>query len=154
LVGERCSAGALIALYANKGSEVETTELDRALRAAGFRVAYPRVIELARVLAFSEVTIEALVASRWGLREPAADAEAVAIEAIDCFVLPGLAFDRDGGRIGWGKGHYDATLAAARDVVTIGLAFECQVVDSVPHEAHDQRVDAIVTEGTTYVVGV
>ena len=144
---------ALVALYANKGSEVETTSLDEGLRAAGFRIAYPRVIENERVLAFCEVGVSELVSSRWGLREPAADAPRVAIDLIDAFVLPGLAFDREGGRIGWGMGHYDATLAIARaDALRVGLAFECQVVERVPREAHDAVLGAIITEVATHVV--
>lgn len=150
---DECARG-VIALYAEKGSEVATARLDAGLRAAGFRIVYPRVIDAARVLAFAEVEIAELVVSRWGLREPAVDAaRPVAVDAIDAFVLPGLAFDRAGGRVGWGKGHYDATLAAARaDALAIGLAFECQVVERVPHESHDVMLDAIVTEVTTHVV--
>ena len=150
---ERCAAGALIALYAHKDSEVETAALDERLRAGGFRIAYPRVVDGTRVLAFFEVPIEALGKTRWGLREPSGGAGAVAIEEIAAFVVPGLAFDRAGGRIGWGKGHYDATLTAARpDAECIGLAFECQVVENVPRESHDVALDAIITEVATHVV--
>lgn len=148
LIAGRVGAGAMVALYANKGSEVETAALDAALRAGGFRVVYPRVIDAQRALAFSEVTIAELVATRWGLREPAIDAAQVVLEEIAAFVIPGLAFDRAGGRVGWGKGHYDATLAARRDgALMIGLAFECQLVESVPRESHDVALDAVITEG-------
>jgi len=144
----RCGEGAMVALYAHKGSEVETTALDEALRAGGFRVVYPRVIEVSRVLSFYEVSIDALVASRWGLREPASTETPVALEDIAAYVIPGLAFDRGGGRVGWGKGHYDATLAAKRDgALTIGLAFECQIVENVPRESHDVALDVVITEG-------
>lgn len=149
----RVAAGAVIALYAHKGSEVETTVLDHRLRAAGYRIVYPRVIDVARVLAFHEVDVDALAVTRWDLREPAGAAPAVALADIAAFVVPGLAFDRAGGRVGWGKGHYDATLAAARaGAVAIGLAFECQIVESVPRESHDVALAAIVTEVATHVV--
>ena len=148
LIAERVGAGAVVALYANKGSEVDTTALDEALRAGGYRVVYPRVIDEQRVLAFYEVQIAELVASRWGLHEPAVTATPVVLEEIAAFVIPGLAFDRGGGRVGWGKGHYDATLAAKRDgALTIGLAFECQVVENVPRESHDIALDVVITEG-------
>lgn len=151
MIADRCPAGAVVALYANKGSEVETALLDETLRAAGFRIAYPRVVDERRVLAFHEVMIDELVVARWGLREPTAIAAAVVLEEISAFVVPGLAFDRQGGRVGWGKGHYDATLAAAPGV-RIGLAFECQLIDNVPRESHDVALDAIITEVATLVV--
>ncbi len=152
VIAARCEAG-VVGLYAHKGSEVETTELDRRLRAAGYRVAYPRVIDEARVLRFHEVAIDELVGSRWGLREPTPDAPPVVIEEIAAFVVPGLAFDRLGARIGWGKGHYDATLALARaDALRIGLAFDCQLVDRVPRERHDELLGVIITEVATHAV--
>lgn len=154
LIEVRCEAGALIALYANKGSEVATEALDAALRAGGFRVAYPRVLENERVMSFHEVEIRELVAGgKWGLREPHDRATLVTLEEVAAFVVPGVAFDRRGGRVGWGKGHYDATLAVARpNAVRVGLGFECQVIESVPRESHDQPLDAIVTEVATHVV--
>jgi 5-formyltetrahydrofolate cyclo-ligase len=155
LIEARCEAGALIALYANKGSEVETTLLDEALRAGGFRIAYPRVIDDTRVLSLHEVEIVELEAAeaRWGLREPHDRATLAQIDEVAAFVVPGVGFDKKGGRIGWGKGHYDATLAVARaNSVRIGLAFECQMFENVPRESHDQLLDAIVTEAATHVV--
>jgi 5-formyltetrahydrofolate cyclo-ligase len=72
---------------------------------------------------------------------------------IAAFVVPGLAFDRDGGRIGWGRGHYDATFAAASpDAPRIGLGFECQLVEAVAHEPHDVALNIIITEVTTRMV--
>ena len=76
--------------------------------------------------------------------------------ALDLIVVPGVAFDRNGGRIGRGKGFYDRFLARARErgqagdaasrPFRLGLCFSCQIVDSVPCDAHDQRVDAIASE--------
>jgi 5-formyltetrahydrofolate cyclo-ligase len=103
------------------------------------------------VLEFHAVAPEQLVAGRFGLREPRADwRNAVGLVEIGAFVLPGLAFDRRGGRVGWGGGHYDATLAAAPDALRIGLGFECQLVDDVPHEPHDALLHYVVTEVATY----
>ena len=151
-IAVRAAAGSVVALYAHKDSEVETTLLDQRLRDGGFRIAYPRVVDGTRVLAFFEVEIAGLGKTRWGLREPSGG-DALPIESIAVFVVPGLAFDRAGGRIGWGKGHYDATLTAARaDAECIGLAFECQLIENVPRESHDVALDAIITEVATHVV--
>lgn len=153
LIEARCDAGSIVALYFPKGSEVETSLLDETLRVGGFRIAYPRVVDGTRVLAFHEVEIDELTATRWGLREPGLLATTVSIEDIGAFIIPGLAFDRSGGRVGWGKGHYDATLAIAHaNSVRIGLAFECQVIENnVPREPHDIPLDAVMTEVATHV---
>jgi len=152
--GELIATARVVALYAPKGSEADTTALDALARAGGARVVYPRVVDSARELAFHAARIDELVPARFGLREPAADpATVVELAAIDAFVVPGLAFDRAGGRIGWGRGHYDATLAAAPRAQRIGLAFECQLVAEVPVDPHDVRLHAIVTEAGVYRVG-
>ena len=78
---------------------------------------------------------------------------AVAVEEVAAFVVPGLAFDRAGGRVGWGRGHYDATLAAASPgALRIGLAYECQLVEQVAREPHDAALHIIITEVATYTV--
>lgn len=153
LLAARLSPGQVVALYATKGSEVDTTRIDGFARAYGLVVAYPRVNGRARLLAFHAVAPEALAPSRFELREPSADAPAVAVGDIAAFVVPGLAFDRAGGRIGWGRGHYDATLAAAgAAALRIGLAYECQVLDEVAREPHDAALHFIITEVAPYTV--
>lgn len=142
--------GQIVALYAAKGSEVETHAIDRDARAHGLIVAYPRIAE-SRALAFHRATREELVAARYGLREPHEGAPVVELAAIAMFVVPGVAFDRQGGRMGWGMGHYDATLAQAATATRVGLGYECQLVDHVPLEPHDQRLQMIITEVATYV---
>ncbi len=136
----------VVALYAPKSTEVETTAIDADVRRRGLRVAYPRVVAGTRVLEFAE---GALAIGAFGLREPAGPA--LALDEIAAFVIPGIAFDRDGGRIGWGHGYYDATLASARaDALRIGLAFECQMVAAIPRDPHDIGVDLVVTETASY----
>lgn len=152
LLDAQVPSGGLVALYAAKGSEVETSMLDAHARARGLRVAYPRIREGQRALAFHEVTLDDLVPSRLGLSEPRPEAPTLALAEIAAFVIPGLAFDREGGRIGWGRGYYDATIALAPDALRIALAFECQLVERIPREAHDMAVHVIITEVATYTV--
>ena len=142
--------GSLVALYAPKSTEVDTLDLDTRLRARGLRVAYPRIVEGDRRLAFHETTIAELADGRFGLREPRPDAPAVDLASIAAFVIPGLAFDRHGGRVGWGRGYYDATLAHAPDALRIGIAFDCQLVPSVPSDPHDAPLHYVVTETATH----
>jgi 5-formyltetrahydrofolate cyclo-ligase len=152
LLDGRLSAGDVVALYCAKGSEVDTAEVDRIARERGWSVAYPRVGD-GRALTFHEVRRDELEPSRFGLREPRAEVAAVELGRIAAVVVPALAFDRAGSRIGWGRGHYDATLAAMPGAWRLGVAFEGQIVDVLPVEEHDVRMHVVVTEVATYVVG-
>jgi len=71
---------------------------------------------------------------------------------VDLVVTPGVAFDRSGGRVGHGRGHYDRLLAgtALHQAFKVGLALECQMVERVPMNAQDIRLDAVVTERAVY----
>lgn len=141
----------LLALYAPKGTEVDTARVDAFARARGLRVAYPRIVDGDKLLAFHEAAIDELVPGPFGLREPAADAPPIALSDVVAFAIPGLAFDRNGGRVGWGRGYYDVTLTHANpQALRIGLAFECQLLDAVPREPHDARLHYVVTEAAIY----
>lgn len=153
LLAGRLSPGAVVALYSAKGSEVDAARIDGFARGHGLVVAYPRVIANERQLAFHVVVRDELAPARFGLQEPSADAQGIAVADIAAFVVPGLAFDRSGGRIGWGRGHYDATFAAASPgALRVGLAYECQLIEQVAREAHDVALHIIITEGATHMV--
>jgi 5-formyltetrahydrofolate cyclo-ligase len=69
------------------------------------------------------------------------------VDRLDLVVVPGVAFDPQGNRLGWGAGYYDRLLAQVRaDAPIVALAFECQIVPAIPPESHDVPVDVIVTE--------
>jgi 5-formyltetrahydrofolate cyclo-ligase len=153
LLAARLSPGAVVALYSAKGSEVDTAQIDGFARSQGLVVAYPRVIANDRRLAFHAVGLDELAPARFGLHEPSTDAPGIALTDIAAFLVPGLAFDRSGGRIGWGRGHYDATFAAAAPgVLRVGLAYECQLIEQVAREPHDVSLHIIITEVTTHMV--
>lgn len=88
---------------------------------------------------------DTLVPGQFRLSEPPTSAPLVDPGEVDLFVVPGLAFDREGGRLGHGKAYYDTALAGRRGRA-VGLAWSIQVVDRVPMEPHDVRVDGVVTE--------
>jgi len=149
----RLSPGAVVSLYSAKGSEVDTARIDAFARGLGMVVVYPRVIGDGGLLGFHAVTLDELAPARFGLREPSADARAVAVGDIAAFVVPGLAFDRAGGRIGWGRGHYDATFAAASPAaLRVGVAYDCQLIEQVAREPHDVALHIIITEVATHLV--
>ncbi|WP_201835202.1 5-formyltetrahydrofolate cyclo-ligase [Microvirga zambiensis] len=89
---------------------------------------------------------DVLIKGGFGVREPGPDAPEVFPKAL---IVPLVAFDRRGGRIGYGKGHFDraiAALEAQHPVLTVGLAYAVQEIDEVPIEPHDRLLDIIVTE--------
>jgi 5-formyltetrahydrofolate cyclo-ligase len=145
-------AAHVVALYAPMGAEVDTAELARRARGRGVLLAYPRVVPHGdRRLAFAICPPERLVAGPVGALEPPAGAPLVAPPELGCVVMPGVAFSEDGLRLGRGGGYYDATLAALPGVARIGLAFDLQIVPALPAEAHDARLDALVTEARVLV---
>ena len=130
--------------------EVETREIVRRALAAGRIVACPRVRwEPPRLESWAIRSLDDLVEGSRGLWEPDPDrARPIADPTLDLVVVPGLAFDRHGGRIGFGAGLYDRFLTGL-DAATVGLAFSLQIVERLPVEPHDVPVDWVVTEGET-----
>jgi len=86
------------------------------------------------------------VAGVFGLREPRDDAPAVPLPDLTAIIVPGIAFDPTGHRLGWGRGYYDATLSAARSITSIGIAFACQLLPRVPSTPTDLPVHLVITE--------
>jgi 5-formyltetrahydrofolate cyclo-ligase len=136
----------VIALYAALGTEVDPAEIARRALARGVRVAYPRVGHADRRLAFALCAPADLVRGRLGAAEPPPGAPAVDPAEVGCVVMPGIAFSEDGLRLGRGGGYYDATLPHLAGAARIGLAFDVQIVRTLPREPHDAPMDAVVTE--------
>ncbi len=127
------------------GSEVETAPLIEGLHEAGVRVALPRV-EGADVVAVAYAPGDAVAPSAFGAMEPSAGRVIDPLE-VEAVIVPGVAFDRAGGRVGYGGGFYDRFLPRTRPgVPAIAVAFAIQIVEEVPGGGMDRRMDAIVTE--------
>lgn len=137
--------------YASFGSEFDTSFLlQRALtdtQTDKKNLVMPRVNKDAQQLQLHRVHhLDELVAGDWGIREPHADAKIILPSEIDFILVPGVAFDSAGFRIGYGKGFYDKLLCLVNPISTrLSAAFDCQIVDAVPNEIHDERVDIIIT---------
>ncbi|MDI1279293.1 5-formyltetrahydrofolate cyclo-ligase [Methylobacter sp.] len=97
-----------------------------------------------------------LVPGMWGILEPPKQrwgelGKEVAPEQLDCVMVPGVAFDRNGGRLGNGAGYYDRLLESVRaDAVLIGVCFDSQLVEQVAMDAHDVAMDIVMTEKNLY----
>lgn len=139
--------GATVSVFLSIGSELDTSPLIQSLRARECRVALPCVEAAERPLVFRLWNDgDPLVEESFGTRAPAPEAEAV---RPDILIVPLLAFDREGYRLGYGGGFYDRTLEelrAEKPVTAAGIAYAAQEVDAVPREATDQPLDWIVTE--------
>ena len=149
---EDVEAGGVIGLYAAMSAEVDLDPAVSPLTEAGHPVAFPRVSAGGR-MAFHQVGRTADLVRRRpapslpAIREPTVDAPVVTPGVV---VVPGLAFDGTGGRLGHGGGYYDRYLADHPAPRTIGVCASALLVDRVPVEPHDRRVDAVVTEHDVY----
>ncbi|MEM8987222.1 MAG: 5-formyltetrahydrofolate cyclo-ligase [Pseudomonadota bacterium] len=137
----------ILAGYWPMRDEADPRALMDAARAAGGALALPTISQPKHPLVFKSYTPgEALASGPHGTSEPGPAAMAL---TPDIVLVPLLAFDRRGGRLGYGGGYYDRTLAALRakgSVTAIGLAYAAQEVDAVPTDPLDERLDWVVTE--------
>jgi 5-formyltetrahydrofolate cyclo-ligase len=139
---------ARVAVYAALPGELPTGALFRALREQGRVPLFPRCAE--RRLEFAPAErFEDLAPGRYGVAEPVGPA--VALVPDDAVVVPGLAFDARGRRLGYGGGWYDRTFPpGASAPFLVGVGFDVQRVESVPAGATDRVLDALVTERGTF----
>ena len=148
-------AGRVLA-YSSFGSEFDTRSLLDHVIASGRCLVLSRVDRGAhRLRLYAVANLERdLAAGTWGIREPDPDrCREVTLTDVDFVLVPGVAFDVRGGRLGYGGGYYDRLLAdGAATLPCVAAAFALQVVDAVPREAHDRSMSALVTErGTTAI---
>jgi 5-formyltetrahydrofolate cyclo-ligase len=139
--------GTVIAGYSPVRSECDPVPLMRSLAGKGAQLALPVVEPKDKTLSFAEWRQgEQLAAGPFGILQPRP--AALDIEP-DILIVPLVAFDRAGHRIGYGVGYYDRALAALRakrPVIAVGIAFAIQQIDAVVADANDQRLDLVLTE--------
>jgi len=141
------AAGAIVAGYMPMRSEIDPRLLMDRLAAADSVLCLPDVVAEGTPLAFRRwAPNQPLNTGRYGISVPSSDADEL---VPDLVLVPILAFDRQGHRLGYGGGYYDRTIARLRergDVLAVGLAFSGQVRDDLPVGPHDMYLDWIVTE--------
>lgn len=142
-----------IALYAPIRNEVDTGLLFDEARRLGKRVLYPRVC--GEAMRFHEVTDAAcLEQGAFGILEPCATGAGYPPDEADLIVVPGVAFDTTGHRIGFGKGYYDRCLfRLGKTPVLVGLCHDFQLLEQIPSEGHDIRMQYLVTDRRTVLAG-
>ena len=146
LIAELDHKGKNIAGYWPLGDEIDCRPALEALSNAGALVALPVVAGQGQVLIFRAWRPgDVLEQGPFGTMHPNARSPVVCPQVL---LVPLIAFDLEGGRLGYGAGYYDRTIASFRahgQVTSIGLAYDVQRVDAVPVDAHDQPLDAVIT---------
>lgn len=148
-------AGRTILYYVDARSEVRTRHyLPEALTHAK-KIVVPYCVD-GELELFHLASMEELELGMYRILEPRKDLRSVPekrvdVQELDLIVVPGVAFDRNGGRMGHGFGYYDKLLWQARpETLLCALAFECQLFDEIPTESHDIFMDRLITEKAIY----
>jgi 5-formyltetrahydrofolate cyclo-ligase len=135
------------------GNEVRTDEMITRSLKDSKQVYVPRLITRERRMEVCEITDmdQEFELGSYDIREPSQrNSRVVSPSIIDAVIAPGLAFDRAGGRIGFGGGYFDWLLKQLPDeALRLGVAYEFQIVDSIPQDSWDERVQTIFTENDT-----
>ena len=149
------AAAEVVMFYVDGASEVRTRHFLPTAWGQGKRTVVPYCAGVELEL-FHVESLEELAPGTLRIPEPTAEIRGragrkVELSEVDLIVMPGVAFDRRGGRIGQGKGYYDKLLATVPAPPTlVALAFECQLVDDIPMSPHDVYVDKVITEKEIY----
>jgi 5-formyltetrahydrofolate cyclo-ligase len=139
-----------IALYLANDGEVATTPVAELCRTTGKQLFLP-VIDEQNVLEFAEwIDGAELIANRFGIPEPPPHSLRCDASELNIILMPLVAWDRLGGRLGMGGGFYDRTLAGVKGPLLVGLAHEVQEVPQVPRDDWDILLDFVVTESALY----
>lgn len=135
-----------IAVYASIHNEVATELVSLTALESGKEVVFPAVEGHGMV--FRQLTAgSSMQSGAFGILEPCTDCRVFLPDEVDVFVLPGIAFDIKGERIGYGKGYYDKTLHRLEGQGRlVGLCYDFQLVDEIVGEPHDVKMDLIITE--------
>lgn len=132
--------------YVAIGDEIDPAPLLAALASRGHALGLPVMAGKTEPLTFRAYAPgDTLAQLRWGIREPLANS---AMLEPDILLVPLLAVDRAGYRLGYGGGYYDRTLRrlrAVRQVLAVGLAYDEQIIDAVPHLDYDEPLDAVLS---------
>ena len=144
----------IIHIFISKADEPETSQIIELAWKSGKQIGVPCVLPDTPELFHSQLnSFEDLRPGDLGVLEPSPEQRtALTSESFDLVIVPGVAFDRQGGRLGYGKGYYDRFLDQSL-AFRLALAFDFQLLETVPTEMHDVSMDGILTENGFYFCG-
>jgi 5-formyltetrahydrofolate cyclo-ligase len=149
-------AAKTVLFYLDVRSEVRTRHSLEDALGSGKKIVVPYCVEGEVLELFHLENLDELTLGMYRILEPKLElrnlpAKQVPVEEIDLIMVPGVAFDRRGGRTGHGKGYYDKLLEHARpETPLVALAFECQMFPEIPMQDHDVFMDKVITEQAVY----
>lgn len=149
-------ASRTVLFYVDVRSEVRTRHYLATALTHGKTIVVPWCNEQGELELFHLENMDELALGMYRILEPRTELrtlprKAVAVSELDLVMVPGVAFDRRGGRMGHGKGYYDKLLEHVRpDAPLVALAFECQLFDEIPVAGHDVFMDKVITEACVY----
>lgn len=137
----------VIFIYVNMESEINTVDIINKLLDMGKRVAVPKVLPGNKEMVALEIKslYDLNESGAFGILEPDMTKKDVGSE-VDLIILPGLAFDRRGYRVGYGGGFYDKFLDKYDKVKRISLCYNFQIIENIPEEDFDEAIDVMITE--------
>ena len=139
-----------IMAYSSMPEEIQLNELFDNAFANDKILAIPLIIGRGTMRPVFLPTVEDLVVGDFGIMTVRQDKrQFVEFDDIDCVIVPGAAFDRQGNRLGLGGGYYDRFLQRVPNAKRVALAFDYQLLEAVPAEPHDAKMDIIITESET-----
>jgi 5-formyltetrahydrofolate cyclo-ligase len=143
---ERLLAADVILAYASINSEADTSGLIIGLLEMGKKVALPVSLDNGIMNFYQISSYNSLIKGRYGIPEPPLNTPVTVFTDKTVCIVPGLAFDTSGTRMGYGGGYYDRFLAKNPQIYSIGYTYQDMLIPSLPAMSHDIRVNAVATE--------
>lgn len=141
-----------IFIYVSYSSEINTIEIINRALGDGKNIFVPRTIFSDKLMDAVKInSLDNMKKDRYGILEPDEGELHINPDKLDLIIVPGVAFDRQGGRTGYGAGYYDRYFKKISDkkkakIKKVALAYDFQVIDKVPMDKQDVRIDCIITE--------
>lgn len=138
-----------IFIYVSYKNEVDTKEIIKKAISDGKEIYIPRTeIETKHMEAIKITSLDNLLENKYGILEPRLEEKFIDPNELDLIIVPGVGFDKYGGRIGYGAGYYDRYFKRIRNrnMKKIALAYDFQIIDKVPMDEYDEKMDGLITE--------